>query len=119
VQGPTPAHGGIDAAAFTDLTREELIELLRSQGEGGIRLQFSGKDNARRTTREVRPRVIPPKSNARRLRVRFASAGHWSKDVEQLTQTGFTVWSLNQDHSLRATHMEDSEESVARALKPL
>ncbi|MCF6506850.1 hypothetical protein E9549_05440 [Blastococcus sp. MG754426] len=45
--------------------------------------------------------------------------GNWNKDVEQLDQTGYTVWSLKQDNSLRATHVEDLEESVTQALKPL
>ena len=40
-----------------DLSREELIELLEARGEGGIRIDFSGKDNARGLARRVRPRV--------------------------------------------------------------
>jgi adenine-specific DNA-methyltransferase len=39
------------------LTREELVELLEAQLEGGIRIAFSGKANARGLARKVRPRV--------------------------------------------------------------
>lgn len=54
----TPAGGSNDAPALADLTREELLELLDAQVEGGIRLQFSGKANARTIARKVRPRVL-------------------------------------------------------------
>jgi adenine-specific DNA-methyltransferase len=40
-----------------DLSRGELIELLESRGEGGIHIDFSGKANARKLYRRVRPRV--------------------------------------------------------------
>lgn len=40
-----------------DLTRTELIELLEEQSEGGIYIDFSGKANARKLPRKVRPRV--------------------------------------------------------------
>lgn len=39
------------------LTREELISRLEAQLEGGIRIAFSGKANARSLARRVRPRV--------------------------------------------------------------
>lgn len=45
------------ASRLDDLSREELIELLEARGEGGIRIDFSGKDNARKLARRVRPRV--------------------------------------------------------------
>lgn len=34
-----------------------MIALIREQSEGGINLEFSGKSNARRLARKVRPRV--------------------------------------------------------------
>ena len=40
-----------------DLSRDELIELLEERGEGGIHIDFSGKANARKLYRRVRPRV--------------------------------------------------------------
>ena len=40
-----------------DLSRDELIELLEARGEGGIHIDFSGKANARKLYRRVRPRV--------------------------------------------------------------
>ena len=43
-----------------DLTRDELIELLDAQLEGGIRITFAGKANARSLARRVRPRVTRP-----------------------------------------------------------
>lgn len=43
--------------ALGDLTRDELFELLELNSEGGIRVTFSGKTNARRLARRVRPRV--------------------------------------------------------------
>ncbi len=63
--------------------------------------------------------INPPKGEAGRLWVRFISAGHWSKDVEELDKTGFTVWSLKQDHTLRGTYVEDLDESIRQALKPI
>ena len=50
-----PAAG--DDVALADLTREELIALVESHQEHGIRISFSGKDNARGLSRRVRPRV--------------------------------------------------------------
>ena len=46
-----------DSARYEDLSRDELVELLELRGEGGIRIDFSGKGNARRLARRVRPRV--------------------------------------------------------------
>jgi adenine-specific DNA-methyltransferase len=40
-----------------DMTREELLELLRAQREEGIRITFAGKDVARRIARKVQPRT--------------------------------------------------------------
>ncbi len=48
---------GLDSARLRDLTKEELIDLLEDQSGGGIRVSFSGKSNARRLARKVRPRV--------------------------------------------------------------
>ena len=50
-------HELTDQALIEDLTREQLIELVRSLGEGGVRINFSGKVNARGLARRVRPRV--------------------------------------------------------------
>lgn len=41
-----------------DLSRDELLELIEANNEGGIRIAFSGKSNARRIARIVRPRVM-------------------------------------------------------------
>jgi adenine-specific DNA-methyltransferase len=46
-----------DARPLAELSRDELIELLEAHGEGGIRIDFSGKSNARKLTRRVRPRI--------------------------------------------------------------
>jgi adenine-specific DNA-methyltransferase len=43
-----------------DLTREQLVELLQERtekSEGGVKIQFAGKSNARQLARKVRPRV--------------------------------------------------------------
>jgi adenine-specific DNA-methyltransferase len=45
------------ASHLEDLSRDELIELLETRGEGGIHIDFSGKTNARKLYRRVRPRV--------------------------------------------------------------
>lgn len=45
------------APRLEDLSRDELIELLEARAEGGIRIDFSGKANARKLARRVRPRV--------------------------------------------------------------
>jgi adenine-specific DNA-methyltransferase len=39
------------------MTREQLVELLLERQEGGVKLEFSGKSNARKMARKVRPRV--------------------------------------------------------------
>ena len=43
--------------ALTDLSKDHLLDLLEANNEGGIKITFSGKDNARRLARAVRPRV--------------------------------------------------------------
>jgi adenine-specific DNA-methyltransferase len=47
---PSPEH-------LSELSREELLLLLQSQQEAGVRVTFSGKDNARHIARLVQPRV--------------------------------------------------------------
>ena len=42
---------------LSHLTREQLVDLLKTNTEGGIRIDFSGKSSARRLARLVRPRV--------------------------------------------------------------
>ncbi len=42
---------------LAELTTEDLLTLLESNGEGRIQISFSGKLNARRLARRVRPRV--------------------------------------------------------------
>src|SRR6266699_2028109 len=39
------------------MTREELLDLVCSQREGGIRITFAGKDVAKRIARKVQPRT--------------------------------------------------------------
>lgn len=46
-----------DARPPEDMSREELLELVRSQREEGIRINFSGKDIAKRIARKVQPRT--------------------------------------------------------------
>jgi len=46
-----------DLSNLHDLSREQLIELLAEKAEGGVKIQFSGKTNARKLARKVRPRV--------------------------------------------------------------
>lgn len=46
-----------DKQAIEDLTREELVEIVRGYADGGIRINFAGKANARKIARRVRPRV--------------------------------------------------------------
>jgi len=43
--------------SLEEMTREELLDLVRSQREEGIRLAFSGKDAAKRIARKVQPRT--------------------------------------------------------------
>jgi len=45
------------ARPLDELSRDELIELVEAGHEGGIRIDFSGKANARKLPRRVRPRV--------------------------------------------------------------
>ena len=62
--------------------------------------------------------IAPPKGEAGRLWVRFVSTGHFNADVVELDKTGFTVWSLKQDGSLRATQVDDLDEALTRAIRP-
>jgi hypothetical protein len=41
----------------SELTRDQLLEVLEAVGHDGIRIAFAGKANARRLARAVRPRV--------------------------------------------------------------
>jgi adenine-specific DNA-methyltransferase len=43
--------------AVDDLTQDQLLEALEMASEGGIKIAFAGKTNARRLARAVRPRV--------------------------------------------------------------
>ena len=43
-----------------DMTRDEMVEVLDAELEGGIRISFTGKANARSLARRVRPRVTRP-----------------------------------------------------------
>lgn len=52
-----PDHAG---SAIEELSRDQLLDLLEATNEGGIRIGFSGKTNARRLARAVRPRIIRP-----------------------------------------------------------
>ncbi len=45
------------ARPLDELSRDELIELVEAGSEGGIRIDFSGKSNARKLPRRVRPRI--------------------------------------------------------------
>ena len=42
---------------LSDLSTDQLLEVLEANSEGGIRIAFAGKSNARRLARRVRPRV--------------------------------------------------------------
>lgn len=45
------------ARPLDELSRDELIALVEAGNEGGIRIDFSGKSNARKLSRRVRPRI--------------------------------------------------------------
>ncbi len=45
------------ARPLDELSRDELIELVEASNEDGIRIDFSGKSNARKLSRQVRPRI--------------------------------------------------------------
>jgi adenine-specific DNA-methyltransferase len=47
-----------DSPNLLDLSREELIALIEEKQEAGVKIGFSGKANARRLARLVRPRVL-------------------------------------------------------------
>ncbi len=46
-----------DVTNLSEMTREQLLELLVERDQDGVTVQFSGKANARRLARKVRPRV--------------------------------------------------------------
>jgi len=54
---PGDAVPSAEVVALSDLTREELIALVESHQEHGIRISFSGKSNAYGLSRRVRPRI--------------------------------------------------------------
>lgn len=56
--GSAVSPGMDDIPNLLDLSREELIGLIQERAEAGVRLNFSGKANARRLARLVRPRVL-------------------------------------------------------------
>jgi adenine-specific DNA-methyltransferase len=51
--GKVPTRAELEA-----LSRDELLDLLEAHAEGGIHIEFSGKANARKLARKVRPRVM-------------------------------------------------------------
>ncbi len=50
-----PSH--LSSRQVSDLTRDQFLDLLDANAEDGIKIAFSGKSNARRLARAVRPRV--------------------------------------------------------------
>ena len=56
MSGPV-VHPSNGSRSLEDLSRDELIELIEARAEGGIRIDFSGKANARKLARKVRPRT--------------------------------------------------------------
>jgi adenine-specific DNA-methyltransferase len=60
VSGPAVHSLNGGATRLDELSRDELIELLEARSEGGIRIDFSGKTNARKLYRRVRPRIARP-----------------------------------------------------------
>ena len=60
--------------------------------------------------------IAPPNRGGGRLAVRLISTGHWNSDIEQIDTSGFTVWGLKQDRSLRPTKVFTAAEAVERAL---
>jgi len=45
------------ALPLAEVSRDQLLEVLEANNEGGIKIAFSGKSNARQLARAVRPRV--------------------------------------------------------------
>jgi type III restriction enzyme len=50
------------------------------------------------------------------LVVRLVSEGKWNSAVEQEDSAGYTVWGRKQDNTLRATHVDDIDAAVERAV---
>lgn len=57
LNGSSAEHPMEDRVDLQDMTREQLLELLLVRQDGGVKLEFSGKANARKLARKVRPRV--------------------------------------------------------------
>lgn len=55
---PAPVPTGIDKSLLEGLSHDELIALVEEVIGGGITVNFSGKANATRIARKVRPRVV-------------------------------------------------------------
>ncbi len=47
----------LENASLSELTRDQLLEVIELNGDAGTRISFSGKTNARRLARKVRPRI--------------------------------------------------------------
>jgi type III restriction enzyme len=58
----------------------------------------------------------PPEKASGRIHIRFISPGRQNVQLQQVDADGFTVWGLREDGSLRATHVDDVENAVERAL---
>jgi hypothetical protein len=59
VKAPQPSSPPpVDLSALEGLSHEELIALVEEAIGGGITVTFSGKANATRIARKVRPRVV-------------------------------------------------------------
>lgn len=60
--------------------------------------------------------IEPPRGRAGKLVVRFVSEGRWNAQLQQEDSSGYTVWGLKQDQTLRATVVDSIDEAVKRAL---
>lgn len=113
-----PSRSGYGIPLITlGATKTFYPDFLVWQGKDVFALDTTGGHLlADKTTRKLLS-VSPPKGLAGRLIVRFISPFRLNADLERLDDTGYTVWGLKQDGTLRATHTEDIDQAVDRALK--
>lgn len=77
---PAPVPTGFDTSLLEGLSHDELIGLVEEVIGGGITVNFSGKANATRIARKVRPRVV--------RRIKTLSVGDATAQAENLLIEG-------------------------------
>lgn len=97
-------------------TRNFYPDFLIWKGENVFAIDTTGGHLLKEKTGRKLLSIGAPKGSSGQLVVRLVSEGKWNSEVEQEDSAGYTVWRRKQDNTLRATHVDDIDTAVERAV---